>query len=155
MRFGRVRRLAFRTISQIGIRYRASALSETLPGLPEGAPRAGDRFPWMRLRFSPNGPAEDIFGRLDDTRFALIRIGQPASAGGVSEMDDRLRVHFVPPGADNDRELARVGIPPQAFYLVRPDGYVGLAGIRFEPGAASRYVSERLRMKRSLQRRSA
>src|SRR5213595_3884278 len=40
----RVRRLAFRTISQIGIRYRGSPLSETLAKVPEAAPRAGDRF---------------------------------------------------------------------------------------------------------------
>src|SRR5436309_11748102 len=39
----RVRRLAFRTISQIGIRYRGSPLSETLGQVPEAAPRAGDR----------------------------------------------------------------------------------------------------------------
>src|SRR5262252_10637654 len=36
-----LRRLAFRTISQIGIRYRESPLSQTLPGLPKDAPRAG------------------------------------------------------------------------------------------------------------------
>ena len=36
----RVRRLAFRTVSQIGIRYRSSPLSETAAGLPDGAPRA-------------------------------------------------------------------------------------------------------------------
>jgi 2-polyprenyl-6-methoxyphenol hydroxylase-like FAD-dependent oxidoreductase len=41
-----------RTISQIGIRYPDSPLSRTLGGLPEGAPRAGDRFPWLRVRLS-------------------------------------------------------------------------------------------------------
>src|SRR5881296_2425794 len=51
----RVQRLAFRTISQIGIRYRNSPLSETLSGLPEASPRPGDRFPWLRLKFQPNG----------------------------------------------------------------------------------------------------
>ena len=40
MRLERIQKLAFRTISQIGIRYRDSPLSETLPGLPEsGAAR--------------------------------------------------------------------------------------------------------------------
>ena len=59
MDFRRVRELAFRTISQIGIRYPDSPLSQTLPGLPEDAPRAGDRFPWLRLRLSADGPAEE------------------------------------------------------------------------------------------------
>src|SRR5687767_501124 len=50
----RIQRVAFRTISQTGIRYRNSRLSQTLPGLPDGAPRAGDRFPWLHLKFEAN-----------------------------------------------------------------------------------------------------
>ncbi len=41
MTVSRIRRLAFRTVSQIGIRYRHSPLSKTLPGLPAGALRRG------------------------------------------------------------------------------------------------------------------
>ena len=52
----RVRKLAFRTVSQIGIRYPQSTLSVTLPGLSEGAPVAGDRFPWVQLKLRANGP---------------------------------------------------------------------------------------------------
>jgi hypothetical protein len=71
-----VRRLAFRTISQIGIRYRKSLLSQTLAGLPKGAPVAGDRFPWLKLRLRASGPVEDLFEKLDDTRFNLIVTGR-------------------------------------------------------------------------------
>src|ERR1700738_521657 len=81
MSFGRIRKLAFRTISQTGIRYPESPLSETASDLPGGAPRAGDRFPWLRIKFSADGPVEDLFARLDDTRFTLIVIGQPAPSG--------------------------------------------------------------------------
>ncbi len=81
MGFERVQALAFRTISQIGIRYPDSPLSETLAGVPEAAPRAGDRFPWLRLKLLPSAPAEDLFGKLDDTRFNLIVIGQPLGCG--------------------------------------------------------------------------
>src|SRR5437773_8325234 len=65
----RIQRLAFLTISQTGIRYPDSPLSETLPGLSNAGPRAGDRFPWLRLKLSANGPVEDLYGKLDDTRF--------------------------------------------------------------------------------------
>src|SRR5262245_25391262 len=64
MRREPIQRYAFRVVSQIGIRYARSRLSQQLEGLPEGAPRAGDRFPWLRLRFRPGGPVEDLFGRL-------------------------------------------------------------------------------------------
>ena len=73
MRIKRVRTLAFRTISQIGIRYRTSPLSQMLANLPEGAPLAGDRFPWVQLKMHANGPVEDLFQKLDDTRFHLLR----------------------------------------------------------------------------------
>src|SRR3989454_390746 len=145
----RVQRLAFRTISQIGIRYRASHLSETSARLPEAAPRAGDRFPWLRLKFLPIGDTEDLFGKLDDTRFTLILIGQASPPGGVPELGDLLRILDVPSDLANDRELARAHIPRPSFYLLRPDGHVGLAGTHLDASAATRYVSERLHLGRN------
>src|SRR5438477_2365598 len=61
MTFERPKQLAFRTLSQTGIAYRESPLSKSLPGLPGGAPRAGDRFPWLQLKFRANGPAGACF----------------------------------------------------------------------------------------------
>jgi 2-polyprenyl-6-methoxyphenol hydroxylase-like FAD-dependent oxidoreductase len=146
MRFEPVQKLAFRTVSQIGIRYRNGPLAMTLPGLPRTAPRAGDRFPWLRLTLLPNGPVEDLFKKLDDLRFHLIVIGQPLPADGVPRLGELLSMHAIPKTPDNDRELARVQIPQPSFYLLRPDGYIGLAGTRFEPKAAIRYISECLRI---------
>jgi hypothetical protein len=142
----RTRRLAFRTISQIGIRYRKSPLSETLAGLSEEAPRAGDRFPWLRLKFSPNAPAEDLFARLDDTRFNLILIGQ-AAPSTTPELNGLLLKHQVADDPINDRELKRARIPKLSFYLLRPDGHVGLAGMWLEPDVLRRYLAERLALK--------
>ena len=144
MRFERVRKLAFRTISQIGIEYRDVGLSETLAGLPDAAPRAGDRFPWLRLKLQPNGLIEDLFEKLDDTRFNLIVIGQSSAAVEVQRLDGLLRIHAVPSDAANNAELARVHIPQPSYYLLRPDGHVGLAGTHLDAAAVNRYVSERL-----------
>jgi len=144
MRFDRMQKLVFRTISQIGIQYRGSPLSETLPGLPDAAPRAGDRFPWMRLKLSTDGPAEDLFRKLDDTRFNLIVIGQPVPPSGMLGPGDLLRAHAIPSDPANDRELEHANIPRPSFYLLRPDCHVGLSGIRMEADAMTRYFSERL-----------
>src|SRR3989441_450251 len=124
MRFKRVQTLAFRTVSQTGIAYRESPLSKMLPGLPDGAPRAGDRFPWLRLSFHANGPVEDLFQKLDDTRYSLIVTGQPAPPGEALGLGDRLRIHAIPDDPHNAQELARVRIPGPAFYLLPPDGHV-------------------------------
>jgi hypothetical protein len=144
MRIERIRKLAFLTISQTGIGYPNSRLSENLPGLPDDAPRAGDRFPWLRLKFSAEGAPEDLYQKLDDTRFTLIVIGQPAAQGGG--LGDLLRTYLVPNDPANERELARAGIPGLAFYLLRPDGYVGLAGVELELDAVNRYLEERLNL---------
>ncbi len=144
MRLDRVRRFAFLTISQIGIAYRESPLSETQPGLPGGAPRAGDRFPWVQLELSAGGPAEDLFGRIDDTRFTLIVAGQAAPADVGASLGDQLRTIEIPETAANTRELERVGIPRPAYYLLRPDGYVGLAGTRVDAAVVARYVTGRV-----------
>jgi hypothetical protein len=136
----RVRLLAFRTISQIGIRYRSSPLSRTLPGLPDGAPVAGDRFPWVRLKLRAGGRVEDLFEALDDLRFNLVVIGQPAPEDPT--LDRLLRVHRIPDDPLNAAELARVGIVGRAFYLLRPDGHVGLAGTEVDVAAIPNYLAE-------------
>jgi 2-polyprenyl-6-methoxyphenol hydroxylase-like FAD-dependent oxidoreductase len=140
MKLPRVQRLAFLTISQTGISYRASRLSKTLPGLPDTAPQSGDRFPWLRLMFSPQGAREDLYAKLDDTRFSLIVFGQPAPTDGTMGLDSNLRILTVPELAENIRELKRAGVPATAFYLLRPDGYVGLSGVRLDPAVVERYV---------------
>jgi hypothetical protein len=37
-----------------------------------------------------------------------------------------------------------VHIPRPCFYLLRPDGHIGLSGIHVDAGEIKRYVSERL-----------
>jgi 2-polyprenyl-6-methoxyphenol hydroxylase-like FAD-dependent oxidoreductase len=146
MRRGSIQRAAFRVVSQIGIHYRESSLSRSTEGLSDSAPQAGDRFPWLRLKFGETDPIEDLFQRLDDTRFNLIVIGQPSPLAEAFDLGHLLRIHFVPPNSVNDVELALAQIPQPSFYLVRPDGHVGLCGVRLEATSVARYVSDRLRL---------
>jgi 2-polyprenyl-6-methoxyphenol hydroxylase-like FAD-dependent oxidoreductase len=138
-----MQRLAFRTVSQTGIHYGWSTLSQSTDRLPEGAPRAGDRFPWLHLRFSANGPVEDAFQKLDDTKFNLLVFGQALPSAGVVP-DDLLAIHAIPRDPMNDKELARAGIPSTSFYLLRPDGHVGLCGTRLGEGHVREYFLQRL-----------
>lgn len=139
MTLDRVRKLAFRTVSQIGIRYRHSPLSTTLPGLPAGAPCGGDRFPWLNLGLD-GGAAADLYQQLADTSFNLLVIGQPAPAEGLLTADDLLRIHVVTDDAVNATELARANITGPAFYLLRPDGHVAVAGGQLDTPAVDRYL---------------
>jgi hypothetical protein len=131
MKRTQVKKAAFLTLSQIGIRYRESSLSQTLGGVPESAPRAGDRFPWLRLKFHARGQREDLFQKLDDRRFNLLVIGQTAPLAESFRLDDILQVHAVPSNSENDLALAAASIASPSYYLLRPDGHIGLAGTLF------------------------
>ena len=146
MTLERLQKLAFRTVSQTGIEYRKSALSKSLEGLPESAPQSGDRFPWLRLKLRGDGPVEDMFQKFDDTGFDLIVFGQPSLPQGALDHGELLRVHLIPADPVNDAELARARIPQPSFYLVRPDGHVGLSGAHLDAAAVKRYLSENLRL---------
>jgi 2-polyprenyl-6-methoxyphenol hydroxylase-like FAD-dependent oxidoreductase len=151
MRFEPVRRIAFRTISQIGISYPNSALSQTLTGLGKRAPKAGDRFPWLRLKLGQDGAVKDLHREMDDTRFNLLVFGQPAP----SNISGVVQVHVIARGAGNESELARAGIDAPAFYLLRPDGHVGLCGGGLDGAVITRYLAEHAHLKTSIVREQA
>ena len=136
-----VRRLAFLTLSQIGIEYRASSLSHTGAGVAKKAPAAGDRFPWLQLTFADDSRREDLFERLDDTKFNLLVIGQPAPPTDRLELGDLLATHVVPLEGENARVLAAVSITAPACYLLRPDGHIGLAATTFDEAELIRWFS--------------
>jgi 2-polyprenyl-6-methoxyphenol hydroxylase-like FAD-dependent oxidoreductase len=146
MSIERIQNIAFRIVSQTGIRYRRSALAKTLERLPDSAPRGGDRFPWLRLKLRTDGPVEDLFQALDDGPFNLIVIGQPSPPEEALGLGDLARIHAIPADPANDVELARAQIPKPSFYLLRPDGHVGLCGVRLEGAAVKRYVGENLHL---------
>lgn len=150
MRHERMQNFAFHTISQLGIRYRKSQLSQTLDELPKNAPAAGDRFPWLHLQFDSDGSVEDAFEKLDDTCFNLLVFGQSIAPGALAEFGPLLKVHAMPHTA-NHAELTRAGIPATSFYLLRPDGHIGLCGKRLDVAAVERYLSERVKLARGTQ----
>jgi len=141
-----VQRKAFRTISQTGIRYRRSTLSKSFGAFPDTAPQAGDRFPWLRLKLTAGGSVEDLFQKLSDTHFNLILIGQPALPESVLGFGDFLRVHAIPGDAGNDRELQRTQIPQPSFFLIRPDGYIGLCGASLDVAGTRDYLLRNLHL---------
>jgi 2-polyprenyl-6-methoxyphenol hydroxylase-like FAD-dependent oxidoreductase len=144
MRFDRVQKLAFDTVSQTGIAYRGSPVSVSEDGLPAGAPRAGDRFPWLHLKLRADGPAEDMFRKLDDTTLNLIAVGQALSSQEEQDLGAFMRIHTIPDDPANAAELARAAVPRPSFYLLRPDGHIGFCGVRLDAAAIARYMTERL-----------
>jgi 2-polyprenyl-6-methoxyphenol hydroxylase-like FAD-dependent oxidoreductase len=142
MRRPRIQRLLFRTISQIGIRYRHSSLSSNLPGLPASAPQAGERFPWARLRLDDAGAMQDLFAAFDDTRFTLLVIGSVTAHDVIKALGERINTLSVHLDSDNRQALAAAGIAYPSGYLLRPDGHVALAGVRLDVKTIEDYFFE-------------
>jgi len=130
LRLRALRRFAFGRVSQLGIRYRDSALSEGRAGTVHG----GDRLPWVETE-----PGPDNFAPLTSLAWQAHVYGAPRA--GVAEACAALR---LPLHVFAWRHaMARAGLAENALYLVRPDGYVALADPAGRTETLRGYVSGR------------
>lgn len=111
--FSTVRRMMFRTISQVRINYRNTALSVGSAGEVHG----GDRLPYV------TDHGGDNFTPLQSMDWQIHIYGTPHPDFTSVAAALRLPLHvFASNDASDDAGLLR-----DAAYLVRPDGYVALA----------------------------
>jgi len=129
-----VRRFMFRTISQTAVNYRHSSLSEGRAG----SVRGGDRLPWV--------PTDGTTGREHDNFAPQTKLDWQAHIYGdretrVSEACATrcLPLHVFPWGS-NARDA---GLQRNALYLIRPDGYVGLADPTRNASTLHQYLDAR------------
>jgi 2-polyprenyl-6-methoxyphenol hydroxylase-like FAD-dependent oxidoreductase len=108
------RRFMFRLVSQIGITYRSSSVSEGRAGRIHG----GDRLPWV-----PGAGSDDNFAPLRSLAWQLHVYGTAGAALRDACASRRVGLHTMP----WDDRANRAGLERDAAYLVRPDGYVAMA----------------------------
>jgi 2-polyprenyl-6-methoxyphenol hydroxylase-like FAD-dependent oxidoreductase len=125
-----VRRFMFRTVSQTSIQYRASALSDGTAGRVAG----GDRLPWLRLDDSRDDNYEPL-----SSRDWQVHVYGDAS----KEIVELCRAHDLALHTFAWRDaMDKSGFARNALYLVRPDGYVGLAASDGDPEKLGRYLAQ-------------
>ncbi|MEP7087680.1 MAG: FAD-dependent monooxygenase [Gemmatimonadota bacterium] len=112
--FHRMRTFIFRTVSQIGIKYRESGLSSGKAGEVAG----GDRLPWV-----PIEGGDDNFTPLTSMFWQAHIYGEAKQSARAACAELRLPLYVFPWSL----EAERAGLLRSAFYLVRPDGYIALA----------------------------
>lgn len=130
MRIEAFRRFAFRTLSQLIVRYPGSAISAGRAGDVAG----GDRLPWVKL-----DDGTDNFAPLRALAWQVHVYGGPppsllkwCKARGVP-------LHVFP---WNGLAAAR-GLAQDALYLVRPDGYVAFADKNADPAGLEAFLIKR------------
>jgi len=128
-----VRRLAFRTVSQTGIAYRGSALSEGRAG----SVHAGDRLPWVPQNASPEGA--DNFAPLRSLDWQVHVYGAVSPPISAACGERRLALHQF----EWRPSMRTAGLQRDALYLIRPDGYVGFAAPEQSAARLATYLDAR------------
>ena len=132
-----MRKLAFRTVSQIAVNYRDSLLSSG----EAGKLRGGDRLPWVKIgRGGVGGRGEEHnFAPLASMDWQIHVYGDAAPGLHALAEDRKIPLHVFP----WDAEMRRAGLKRDAAYLIRPDGYIGLADSGGSAAAVKAYLSEK------------
>jgi 2-polyprenyl-6-methoxyphenol hydroxylase-like FAD-dependent oxidoreductase len=113
-RVARFRRLAFQTVSQIGVSYPGEWISEGVAAKVHG----GDRLPWVEV-----GNGRGNFDALVSLDWQVHVYGQVGESLREACRELRLPLHIYA----WREEAGAAGLARDALYLVRPDGYVALA----------------------------
>jgi hypothetical protein len=108
-----VRRLLFRTVSQIGLDYHTSPLSAGRAGRLRG----GDRLPWAGTE-----GRTDNFSALRSLAWQVHVYGLPPDGLAEACSELHLPIHLF----EWRSEMSRTGLRRAAVYLIRPDGYIAL-----------------------------
>ena len=98
-----------------------------------GSVRGGDRLPWV-----PDVGGGDNFAPLASLDWQVHVYGAPPNAIEPACRELGIPLHRFSWTADADR----AGLLRGALYLVRPDGYVGLADAQCDVGALRQYVAD-------------
>jgi len=124
-----VREYLFRTVSQVMVNYRGSALSAGTAGAVYG----GDRLPWIRDGITDN------YASLQAIAWQAHVYGSAAEPLRAACAAHRIPLQVFPWSA-----LCRsAGLERDALYLLRPDTYVALADRTADPQGLERYFRER------------
>jgi 2-polyprenyl-6-methoxyphenol hydroxylase-like FAD-dependent oxidoreductase len=140
LRLHALRVWVFRAVSQIGVNYRDSPLSEGAAGPLRG----GDRLPWARTGrtggTSRVGPGEDNFAPLTSLQWQVHIYGEPAT--GLAERCETLGLPLVAFPWSPDLGRAS-GLRHGVLYLIRPDGYLALIDEEASPQRLEEYFTRR------------
>jgi 2-polyprenyl-6-methoxyphenol hydroxylase-like FAD-dependent oxidoreductase len=124
--FREIRRRMFLTVSQTNVNYRGSALAVG----SAGRVKAGDRLPWVRQE-----DGTDNFASLRSLDWQAHVYGEVTAEIDRACERAELSLRRYP----WSEAAGKSGVARDAFYLVRPDGYVGLAAASGAPAALRDY----------------
>jgi hypothetical protein len=141
-----IRELGFKTISEIGINYRNSQLSQEdgLSQFARYAPKPGDRVPYLPSTAQSLGTQDMVAG----TKFHLVHFSGNATSQETralaqsmqSDYPDLMDVNEIPLADKTTRLYRTFGIQNYGYYVIRPDGYIAFRSASFGVRSLSQHL---------------
>ncbi len=150
------RSAVFRFVSELAIRYRASAIVEEGTPRHRGGPPAGARLPDIRLTL--DGQPTVLQRAAVNAGLVLVLCGDPDAWDGarlaalLHAYDDLLFVRHISNGTPSDivsgnaSALALLGAHGGAQYVGRPDGYIAYRAAGYDPTGVPRFMARTFRL---------
>jgi 2-polyprenyl-6-methoxyphenol hydroxylase-like FAD-dependent oxidoreductase len=150
IRLGPVARLAFTTVSQIGLHYRGSPLSQPSPPhhFPRRAPKPGERLPYVGYTQADGTPATTHELLREPTFHLLVLAGHGVERDDAQRLVENvghrygplIAVHLIPAAPGTARLYARFGVRTAGYFLVRPDGYLACRSASLDGHSLAEYL---------------
>ena len=141
-----IQRLAFKRVSEIGISYRKSSLSQnaSLGKFPGHAPKPGDRLPFIPFK-DASGNETNIQEKIKGKFFCLFVFADAVPKEIISIVEPfkgLFSIEAIPVTEQTKNIYKEFGIKKNGCYLVRPDMYIAYRADKFDPGHLLKYLSQ-------------
>ena len=140
MKFERVRNSHSARSRRSASAIPSSALSQTAGAFAERCTGCGRSLPLAADEAAAVGPAEDLYGVLDDRRFNLLVFGsrEQTSNWRTSVTSSRPGSYPTTPRTEPSSSAAA---SRSVIFLVRPDGHIGLCGATADAAVIGKYIA--------------
>ena len=120
-----VRNLLFKTVSQIGITYRATTPKNATYGdFPENTPMPGDRLPYITYK-DREQQTISLQELVSQSKFLVILLQQNKKVFSVDSLQSSLvETHRIIFSASTEHIFKQLGIHHEGCYIIRPDMYI-------------------------------
>jgi 2-polyprenyl-6-methoxyphenol hydroxylase-like FAD-dependent oxidoreductase len=144
-----IQRFAFKGISEIGISYRQSSLSQnaSFGRFPHYTPKPGDRLPFIIFK-DVNGNEINIQEKMRGKFFCLFIFSDNSPQeliSAVKPFKDLFSIEIIPMTSQTKILYKEFGIKNNGCYLVRPDSYIAYRSQSLEAGKLENYLKINLK----------
>jgi len=140
------RKFIFRTVSEIGIQYRKSPLSQnaSFGDFDSDAPKPGDRLPFLIYK-NKNGEKLNIQDRVKGKTFHLFIFSKDNLFSDIGfltkEYEDILTAETIPFSNETEIIFKTLSIANNGYYLIRPDLYIAYRSSKNDYKQLKKYLS--------------